>query len=345
MFSKTPQKDKSDRNLLHEDSFNYSEEKMKGRREDKKIKHLALTDTKRESHVLRGSSKKALLSRSATINKNETYTIGHIKQMEIEQEQKSVYKEIDLVGRSMLMFSETNIVRRICRRMVSHQHFDTCVHFLIFVSSFLLAYENPDDYKSSLEHQVLERIDYIISILFALEMCIKIIVYGFMFNGKDSYILNGWNVMDGIIVSFSIISMIFAGVELGIFRILRMLRVLRPLRMISRNPGLRIAIQSLIMALPDIGNVLIVSMLFVLLFAILGINFFKGAFHRCHIPYPTEGTAAEHSIKDNFDCMDHGGDWVNTDQNFDNIGEGMITLINVMITEGWTGVMWDAVDA
>jgi hypothetical protein len=48
--------------------------------------------------------------------------------------------------------------------------------------------------------------------------------------------------MDFLIVTFSIISMSFSGVKLGIFKVLRMLRVLRPLRMISRNPGLRIAV-------------------------------------------------------------------------------------------------------
>ena len=337
--------DKSDRHLLQDDSFNTSDEKMKGRGGDRKTKHLSLTDTKQKREGGRGSSKRGSLSKSQTVGKPaDGYTIGYIKQMEIEQEQKSVYKEIDLVGRSLLIFSDASIVRRICRRLVSHQHFDTCVHFLIFLSSGLLAYENPDDDPAGAKYFFLERIDYVISILFALEMCIKIIVYGFAFNGKDSYLRNGWNVMDGIIVSFSIISMIFAGVELGILRILRMLRVLRPLRMISRNPGLRIAIQSLIMALPDIGNVLIVSLLFVLLFAILGINFFKGAFHRCAVAYDTAGTSAEGSIADNFDCMDRGGDWANSDQNFDDIGSGMITLINVMITEGWVGVMWDAVD-
>ena len=43
--------------------------------------------------------------------------------------------------------------------------------------------------------------------------------------------------------------------------------------------------------------------------------------------------------------MDYGGDWVNEDQNFDNIGQSLITLFNVMTTEGWIGVMWNAVDA
>jgi hypothetical protein len=43
--------------------------------------------------------------------------------------------------------------------------------------------------------------------------------------------------------------------------------------------------------------------------------------------------------------MDYGGEWVNKDQNFDGVLASIITLFNVMTTEGWIGVMWDAVDA
>lgn len=154
----------------------------------------------------------------------------------------------------------------------------------------LLIIENPLEVDPEGEtKKVLEIFDIVMTILFTIEMLIKIIVYGFIFNGEDSYIRNSWNIMDFVIVSFSLISIIFSDVNLEIFKLLRMLRVLRPLRMISRNPGLRIAIQSLINAAPDIGNVLIVSMLFVLLFAILAMNFFKGKYSRCSAhAMPTE---------------------------------------------------------
>ena len=62
-----------------------------------------------------------------------------------------------------------------------------------------------------------------------------------------------------------------------------MLRVLRPLRMISRNQGLKIAVNSLINSIPYIGDVIIVSLLFLLLFAILCTNFYKGLLFNCEI--------------------------------------------------------------
>ena len=43
--------------------------------------------------------------------------------------------------------------------------------------------------------------------------------------------------------------------------------------------------------------------------------------------------------------MDDGGEWLNRDQNFDNVGTAAVTLFNVMTTEGWLGVMWHSVDA
>jgi len=37
-------------------------------------------------------------------------------------------------------------------------------------------------------------------IIFILEMVMKIIVYGFLINGPDSYLKNGWNILDFIII-------------------------------------------------------------------------------------------------------------------------------------------------
>jgi len=76
-------------------------------------------------------------------------------------------------------------------------------------------------------------------------------------------------------------SLTVTNVDLNIFKILRLLRVLRPIRVISKNEGLKISIQSLIMAVPSIGNVVIISFLFFLIFGIVGVNYFKGELYYC----------------------------------------------------------------
>ena len=42
---------------------------------------------------------------------------------------------------------------------------------------------------------------------FASEMTIKIIVYGFAFNGDLSYIRDPWNILDFLIVTVSVLSL------------------------------------------------------------------------------------------------------------------------------------------
>ena len=44
------------------------------------------------------------------------------------------------------------------------------------------------------------------TIIFALESLMKVLTYGFLFNGEKSYLRNGWNIMDYLIVCFSVSS-------------------------------------------------------------------------------------------------------------------------------------------
>lgn len=50
-------------------------------------------------------------------------------------------------------------------------------------------------------------------------------------------------------------------------------------------------------------------------------------------------------MENKYECLDYGGEWVNSDSHFDNVGDGLVTLFGVMTTEGWIDVMWAAVDS
>jgi hypothetical protein len=97
-----------------------------------------------------------------------------------------------------------------------------------------------------------------------------------------------------------------------------MLRVLRPLRMISRNEGLKIAVISLINAIPQIINALVIALLFYVLFAIFGTTYFKGRFFSC-LTDNIEDLSSSTVIVNKWDCLNSGGDWINSIMNFDNI--------------------------
>jgi hypothetical protein len=72
------------------------------------------------------------------------------------------------------------------------------------------------------------------------EMCLKIISLGFVFT-KNSYLRDGWNVLDFIIVTSALLPVVLGGGGASFsLNGLRVLRVLRPLRTISTIRSLKI---------------------------------------------------------------------------------------------------------
>ena len=103
---------------------------------------------------------------------------------------------------------------------------------------------------------------------------------------------------------------------------------------------MKTAIESLINSVPEISNLLVISIMIMLLFSILGTNLFKGRFYYCH-------TANLNSpdIKTMWDCLDYGGEWINPEANFDNVLTSFETLFSVTTTEGWVTIMWNGIDS
>eukprot|EP00351_Strombidinopsis_sp_SopsisLIS2011_P002707 CAMPEP_0116871606 /NCGR_PEP_ID=MMETSP0463-20121206/2043_1 /TAXON_ID=181622 /ORGANISM="Strombidinopsis sp, Strain SopsisLIS2011" /LENGTH=212 /DNA_ID=CAMNT_0004510369 /DNA_START=592 /DNA_END=1230 /DNA_ORIENTATION=- len=209
-----------------------------------------------------------------------------MKKIELIEHKKQKIKDIVIEGKSLFFMGPDNSVRKICAKIVSYPQFDNFILLMIVISTFMLTLESPLDNPVSQKQHVLNILDYIMTTIFTMECILKIITYGFILNGPESYLRLAWNVNDFIIVCVSLISLMPSNdLDLGFFKVLRMLRVLRPLRMISRNPGLKIAVQSLINAIPGIGNLMVISLLVLLLFGILGTNFFKGTFYDCDMEH------------------------------------------------------------
>jgi hypothetical protein len=141
--------------------------------------------------------------------------------------------------------------------------------------------ENPLHDPNGGEVSTLYYFDVVLTFFFLMESIFKIISYGLLLNKKVSYLRNGWNFIDFSVVVLSIVSLAITSKKLKIVKILRLFRVLRPLRMISRNKGLKTGIQALLMAIPSLFNVVIISLFFLTIYGIIGVNYFKGAFYSC----------------------------------------------------------------
>ena len=113
-------------------------------------------------------------------------------------------------------------------------------------------------------------------------MSLKVLAIGFVAQPK-SYLRNGWNILDFMVVVISIISMFFlsGNSPLASLKALRSLRALRPLRMINRAPGLKVVVNALFAAVPDVVNVAAVCLLFFLIFSLVLVNYMKGLLRAC----------------------------------------------------------------
>ena len=126
-------------------------------------------------------------------------------------------------------------------------------------------------------------------------------------------------------------------INLGIFKVFRLLRILRPLKLASKNEGLRISIQALLVSIPKVFNVLMISFLFFLIFGIIGVNYFKGRLYSCESDHISE---LPFKIVTKWDCINSGGVWINYIVNFDNIVEAMAALFAMANAVGWAAFMY-----
>jgi hypothetical protein len=125
--------------------------------------------------------------------------------------------------------------------------------------------------------------------------------------------------------------------DIKIVKIFRMLKVLRPLRAISKNQGLKLSIKTLGVALPEILQIIGLSLLFYYVFGVVGMNYFKGEFFDCYQPLVKNNAE---KLFSKWDCLNSGGYWKNSFQNFDNIGQAMSTLFIMSNTVSWADVMY-----
>ena len=217
-------------------------------------------------------------------NSSKNMSMAQMKKMELIEKMGGDGKNIKMVGRSLFLLGKENCVRKVCYHIVKHKWYDTAVLLLIAISTVLLTLDNPNMDENGDLATVLGYFDYVLTTLFTLECLINVILFGFLCNGKTSYARDPWNVMDLLIVFFSIFTIILSGqggADLSILKVFRMLRVLRPLRFLKRNLGLKIQVVSLMNAVPGIVNLLLISILILMIFGIQAVGLLKGTFYYC----------------------------------------------------------------
>ncbi|CAJ1076741.1 LOW QUALITY PROTEIN: voltage-dependent T-type calcium channel subunit alpha-1I-like [Xyrichtys novacula] len=242
---------------------------------------------------------------------------------------------------SVFLFSPENRFRQICQSIIAHKLFDYVVLAFIFSNCITVALERPKILQGSLERVFLTISNYIFTAIFVGEMTLKVVSMG-LYVGEQAYLRSSWNVLDGFLVFVSlvdiVVSMAGGAKILGVLRVLRLLRTLRPLRVISRAPGLKLVVETLITSLKPIGNIVLICCAFFIIFGILGVQLFKGKFFYCF------GLDVK-NITNKSDCLQANYKWVHHKYNFDNLGQALMSLFVLASKDGWVNIMYHGLDA
>mmetsp|Transcript_8574 Transcript_8574/g.25632 ORF Transcript_8574/g.25632 Transcript_8574/m.25632 type:complete len:1547 (-) Transcript_8574:159-4799(-) len=224
----------------------------------------------------------------------------------------------------------------------------TIIFLVIIWSSIMLCFEDYNLRDDQAMLDLLYKLDIFFCTFFALEFVLKVTAIGFR-----EYFTNGWNDLDFFLVVVGILALALQGSAKAL-NALRTLRALRPLRAISRWEGMKIVVDALIAAIPNFINVFLVSMIFWLLFAISGVQFFGGLFFKCvdgeGEPYPADvipdrtACCGSNTCSSRVDADGNVFRWQNSNINFDNVGNAYLALFQVATFEGWMEVMQDSVD-
>lgn len=109
--------------------------------------------------------------------------------------------------------------------------------------------------------------------------------------------------------------------------------------MINRAPGLKLVVQTLLSSLRPIGNIVLICCTFFVIFGILGVQLFKGAFYYCDGPDIK-------NVRNKTDCLaDKRNVWLNRKYNFDDLGKALMSLFVLSSRDGWVNIMYTGLDA
>ncbi|XP_045539649.1 muscle calcium channel subunit alpha-1 isoform X1 [Papilio machaon] len=248
---------------------------------------------------------------------------------------------------SFFIFSKTNRFRVLCYKLSASSTFGNIILVCILFSSAMLAAEDPlDAAQRGFRNWLLSQFDMFFTGIFTLELFLKLVTYGLVLH-PGAFLRSAFNVLDMLVVCVSLISMSFKSGSISVVKILRVFRVLRPLRAINRAKGLKHVVQCVIVAIKTIGNILLVTSLLQFMFAVMGVQMFKGKFFRCNdiSKMTKEECQGTYLVFENRNYVVRDREWRRNDFHFDNVMKGMLTLFTVSTFEGWPGLLYVSIDS
>ncbi|XP_061188059.1 probable voltage-dependent N-type calcium channel subunit alpha-1B [Saccostrea echinata] len=303
------------------------------------------------------------------------------RQKSSSQERRTIYELVSEIqtgpqlhantinDRSLFIFERKWFVRRIAIYVTESKFFEIFILITIIANCIVLALEEhlPNNDKTKLTIELEKSEVYFLSI-FTAEAVLKIIAKGFIC-GKNAYLRDNWNKLDFTVVILGILEHIitFLGDDIDL-NLLRLARVLRALRLISGIPNMKIVTMTIFRSVFPLLPVFFLVTMAVLIFAIIGMDYYQGAFNRacfkdnrsrianhdrvclsdmvepqrpCQVDLDSDG----HHCTGNTTCRRY---WIGPNRgitSFNNIGLALLTVFQCLTMEGWTDLYYWTNDA
>ncbi|XP_055373903.1 sodium leak channel NALCN isoform X2 [Condylostylus longicornis] len=233
-------------------------------------------------------------------------------------------------------------------------YLDWVMIFVTTLSCISMMFETP--FYRVMEHPGLQIAEYAFVIFMSLELALKILADGLFFTPK-AYIKDVASVLDVFIYIVSTLFLCWMPKNVGTnstAQLLMILRCVRPLRIFTLVPHMRKVVYELCRGFKEILLVSTLLILLMFVFASYGVQLYGGRLARCNDPtiYKREDCVGVFMRRvfvtkmklvpgnnESYPSMLVPRVWANPRRfNFDNIGDAMLTLFEVLSFKGWLDV-------
>ncbi|XP_070251389.1 voltage-dependent T-type calcium channel subunit alpha-1G isoform X16 [Myotis yumanensis] len=217
-------------------------------------------------------------------------------------------------------YSDYSRFRLLVHNFCTSHYLDLFITGVIGLNVVTMAMEHYQ--QPQILDEALKICNYIFTIIFVLESVFKLVAFGFRRFFQDR-----WNQLDLAIVLLSIMGITLEEIEVNaslpinptIIRIMRVLRIARVLKLLKMAVGMRALLDTVMQALPQVGNLGLLFMLLFFIFAALGVELFGDL--ECDETHPCEGLGRHATFR--------------------NFGMAFLTLFRVSTGDNWNGIMKD----
>ncbi|KAL1638805.1 calcium channel protein [Diplodia intermedia] len=271
---------------------------------------------------------------------------------------------------SLFMFKPHNFIRRMCQRIVGPGRgddriegvtpsipiwyaFSAFIYAAIVAMVLLACITTPVYQKEYFESHGYSVYNWFVytdlgfAILFSVEALIKVIADGFFWT-PNAYFRSSWGFIDGVVLITLWINILTLLMNEGdVSRAVGAFKALRALRLLNVSDSARNTFHHVIVRGGwKVMSAAFVSLSFLIPFAIYGLNLFNGRLYTCN--------DGDSNIVDLHDCV---GEYLSTPFNwevlsprqasnpfydFDNFGNSLFILFQIVSQEGWIDVMYSA---